>query len=158
VRKCLFFAVIFSVFGSLNASASLVAFHIVETGIPENRQPYQYTGIWEDAFMNVFFDAGYIVSNAPVLRLETKPSDDILNYVLNGNSEIRNFGIDYLLIAQLDYNGDTRQPAEINLVIFRVITNEKIYERKIEGKTYRSTREGQADIETIIRGLVSYIR
>ena len=158
MKKYFLFVVIFGILVSGNISASLVAFHIVETGIPESGAAYEYTQLWENAFMDVFFDAGYIVSNAPIIRIETKPDIGIFDYIINDIAEIRRWGVDYILITQLDYTGDSRLPAQIKFIIYKVTSNETILERNIEGRTYRSAREGQDDIRSIIRGLVPYIR
>ena len=32
-------------------------------------------GLWESGLMDVFFEAGHIVSNAPALRLDRKPAE-----------------------------------------------------------------------------------
>ena len=108
--------------------------------------------------MDVFFDAGHIVSNAPLMRFETKPQSDILQFAGISVIEARNWGIDYILIAQLDYSDVAQPPANITFYIYRVSANEKILERQITGKSYRSAREEYDDIRVIIRSLVQYIR
>jgi len=152
------FLIIFSLFISVNAGASTIAINIVETGTPESRSLYEYTELWEDAFMDVFFESGFIISNAPVMRFETKPVIGIFEYLFYDAAEINRWGVDYIFITQLDYTGTLRQPSEITFIIYRVKTKEIILERKIEGRTYRSTREGYDDIKSIVRGLVPFIR
>ncbi|MCL2276766.1 MAG: hypothetical protein FWC21_02595 [Treponema sp.] len=158
MRKGLLFMVILLLFLSAKIFASTVIINIIETGIPENRSVSEYTEIWEDAFMDVFFESGLIISNDSILRFETKPLINIFEYVVYDISEISKWGIDFIIITQLDYIGNIRQPSEINFIIYKVRTNEIVMERMIEGKTYRSTREGLDDIKSIVRGLVPYIR
>jgi len=158
MKKGLLIAVILGFFLNTNVWASMVLFYIVETGLPENGQISQQSVAWENAFMDVFFDAGYIVSNYPILRMETKPSADILQYISINFSEARNMGINFLIITQLDYNAGSQYPAEITFSIYKTATNEKILERQLQGRTYRTTREEFDDIRSIIRNLTPYIR
>jgi hypothetical protein len=150
-------ALFLSVFLVFSVQASVVSFYVIETGVSLEGTVNQHSRRWESAFMDVFFEAGYIVSNAPILRLETRPSDEILRTISFDTEEARGAGIDYMLIAQLDYNPDTTVPGNINLFIFRVIPHEKVFEMQITGKRYRSTREEIDDLKTIIRELVPYI-
>jgi len=158
MKKGLLFGVILYLFLGVNAGASTVALNIVEIGIPENRPLSEFTEIWEDAFMDVFFESGLIISNDPVLRLEFMPSISIFDYVIYDLNEFTKWGIDFVLITQLNYAGISRHPSEIGFIIYKVKTNEIILERKIEGRTYRSAREGIDDIKSIVRGLVPFIR
>ena len=155
--KRMIIALIFGFLLSFNAWASMVSFFLIETGMPENRPESQHSIQWENAFMDVFFDAGHIVSNAPVLRLETKPQSDILQVIAFNFADARSFGIDYILITMLDFTGDLPAPGEVTFVVFKVSSQEKVFERTIEGKTYRSSREEYDDLKAIARGLVPFI-
>ena len=157
MKKYIFVLFIGSFF-SLSAWASMVSFFVIETGLPESRLNNEHSVQWENAFMDVFFDAGYIVSNAPIIRFDTKPQGDILHFSGISVMEARNWGIDYMIIAQLDYSDVAQSPTNITFFIYRVNSNEKILERQITGKSYRSTREEYDDIRTITRSLVQYIR
>ena len=151
------FAAAFSFFLAAAANAAMVSFFVIEAGLPENAGSNQHSAQWENAFMDVFFDAGYIISNAPVLRVEAKPAGDLLTAACDIH-EARAWGIDYILVALLDYNTEMRIPEKISFLIYKVTSNERLFERQIDGKTYRSSREEYDDIKTIIRGLVPYIR
>jgi len=135
--------------------ASMVSFYVIETGLPDNGQVNNNSILWENAFMDVFFDAGYIVSNAPVLRLEEKPKGEILRHV--NILEAKNAGIDFLLIAQLDFNPDLNVE-EISFFIYSVSSKEKLMERQIEGRQPRAAREEYDYMKSIARGLITYIK
>ena len=136
----------------------MVSFFIVETGLPEGRSNNDHSVQWENAFMDIFFDAGYIVSNSPIVRLQTNPQDDLLRSAGINIMETRNWGVDYVVIAQLDYVSLTQSPEKISFIIYRVNTNEKIFDRQIDGKSYRSVREEYDDIRSIVRALVPFIK
>ncbi|MCL2801442.1 MAG: hypothetical protein FWD28_06780 [Treponema sp.] len=156
MKKGIIFLIIFGLFINITAGASLISFYVVEAGLSE-RENVQHAQIWEDAFLDVFFEAGYIVTNAPILRLQNKPNGDILGAVAFDAVDVSDGGIDYVLIAILDYTGNLPAPGEISFYIFKVIPRGLIYEKKIEGKTFRNMREELEDAKSIVRGLVPYI-
>ena len=143
----------------LNLSAfAMVSFYIVETGVTHETGNKQHSLQWEDAFLDVFFEAGHIVSNAPIMQMAAKPAGDILQTTAFDIMGARSGGIDYIIIAILDYIDDSPFPEEITFFIYRVNTNEKLFEEIIQGKTYRNAREEFEDLKAIVRGLVPHIR
>ena len=157
MKKRVFTVMIFVLFFNINAAASMVSFCVIETGLPENRAFSDHSVQWENAFMDVFFDAGYIVSNYPMTRLEEKPKNGIMESAGINIMDARIWGIDFIIISQLDYSDFGQPPNNITLLIYKVNTSEKIYERQFDGRTYRSAREEHDDIKGIIRSLVPYI-
>jgi len=150
-------AAFFGIFLALSAEASMISFYVIETGLPLDGGRNRHSMLWESAFMDVFFDAGYIVSNYPMLRLESKPEDNIIEVSGFDVDEAREGGIDYILIALLDYDSVLQPPGEISFFLFKVIQHEIIYEKRIPGKSYKSDRETTADLKTIIRELLPFI-
>jgi hypothetical protein len=112
---------------------------------------------WEDALMDAFFDAGYIVSNYPMLRLSSKPSEGILEASGFNIFEARDAGIDYMLIAQIDYTSALLPPGGFSFYVFTTNLHEVIYEKHFTGKSSRSERETSEDMNVIIRDLVIFI-
>jgi hypothetical protein len=158
MAKSIFLAVVFGIFLNLNAGASMVSFFVIETGLPEEGGNNRHSQYWESAFMDVFFDAGHIVCNFPIQRLQSKPEGEILRAISFDMDDARSAGVDFVFITYLDYNPDSMMPAEISFFIFKVNSREKILERRIAGKTYGSTREEVDDLKSIVRGLVPFIR
>jgi len=156
MSKRIAFILITGLFLSINAHSSMISFFVVETGLSDNAVNIRHSDVWENALMDVFFDAGHIVSNAPILRLERRPQGDILDIVGYDAMDARRSGIDFILIAILNYTSESQIPGEIHFFIYRVNSNEKILERQIPGKTYRNTREEYDDIKAIVRGFVPY--
>jgi len=139
---------------NLSVGAATVSFYVIETGINEEIDVKQSQSIqWENAFMDVFFDAGYIISNAPIMRLEKKPPD-ILQVVDINEAEI--YGIDYMLIVLLDYKKELKDSNEISFYIYRVIRKEKVFEKKIILKR-ESSPDDYKNMKSIAKGFVPYI-
>ena len=149
-----FLAACLYLFFAVNVHAAMVSFCVIETGLEENGQENQFSVIWENAFLDVFFEAGHIVCNAPVLRLENKPADNILR---NFNmQDVRNSGIDYLIIAMLDFNSAV-SPEEVVIFIYKVTPREKILERLLPERQTRTGRDELEYVKSIARGFVTYI-
>ena len=104
--------------------------------------------------MDVFFDSGYIVSNAPILRLDNKPTGDLIREF--DISEIRRGGIDFMIIAKLDYNDDLTL-SDVSFFIYKINPENKIYERKIERMPSRNERDEYAYMKSIAKGLIVYV-
>jgi hypothetical protein len=136
----------------------MVSLVLVETGLPLEGAKNQYSMRWENAFFDVFFDAGYILCNSPMLRFDIKPARSMEYMIQDEMEEARQGGADYFIIAQLDYVPGSMRPGEISLMMYTITPSKKIYEKKISGKAYRSENEEANDLKAIIRGLVSQIR
>jgi len=146
---------IFLVFG---LEAAMVSFMIVETGIPQEDGRIEHSELWEDAIFDVFFDAGHIVSNAPILRLDSKPSNEIQKMTAEDLFEARAGGADYFIIAQLDYASDIPKLSEIYFVLYKMSPYKKIHEKRITGKAYKTQKEEIDDLKYIARGLIPLIK
>jgi hypothetical protein len=135
----------------------MVSFFIIESGLPMEGVKNQHSLQWENAFFDVFFDAGYIVSNAPMMRIASKTKMSIEKFVEDEVDEAREGGADYFIVAQIDYSSDTFTPREVMLTLFRITPYSLIQERKITGKTYKSDKDEIEDLKTIVKGFVPRI-
>jgi hypothetical protein len=145
-------AVITGVCLNFSVSAAMVSFYVIETGLNEEAEVRQSI-LWENAFMDVFFDAGYIISNAPVLRLEDKPSD-VMQVV--DIQEAGTVGIDYMIVVLLDYAMGV-PPDEICFYIYGVSRQEMIIKKKIIPPQIKVAREEYENMKSIARGFIPYI-
>jgi len=146
----------------LNAEAYMVSFFVIESGLPPEGAKNQHSQQWENAFFDVFFDAGYIACNSPMMRITEKPKTSIEKFVKNEVDEAREGGADYFIVAQIDYSGGTLTggtltPNEISLVLYAITPFRLIKERKITGKIYRSEKDEIDDLRNIVRGIVPKI-
>jgi hypothetical protein len=157
MAKKIAFVFCLGVFFIFNASAYMVSFFIIETGLPLEGAKTQYSKLWENTFFDVFFDAGYIVCNSPMMRIEAKPKMSLEKFVKNEVDEARDGGADYFLVAQLDYSGGSSTPREISLVLFTVTPFRLIKEQKVMQRKYKSEKEEFEDLKSIVKGIVPKI-
>jgi hypothetical protein len=149
--------VIFIFFVVFGVEASMISFYVIETGLPQEGERNQHSLHLENALLDTFFDAGHIVSNAPIMRIETKPSGNFIqSSVIDLEEEALNAGVDYIVLAYLDYSG-SQSPGDISFYIYRVRGRVKVLERQVMGKTYRTTRDEIDDLKIIVGGLVPYL-
>jgi len=154
MSKRITIAVIIGILLTFSVSAATVSFYVIEAGMNEEADS-KISGLWENAFMDVFFDAGYIISNAPVMRLDRSPSNilQLIDFKTAGAC-----GIDYMLVVLLDYNKDFPSPEEASFYIYRVKKQEKVVERKVRLKPIKVTsRDDYNNMKSIARGFVPYI-
>jgi len=145
------------VFSVFNAAAYMVSFFIIETGLPLEGAKNQYSILWENTFFDVFFDAGYIVCNYPMMRLDSKPKMSMEKFVKDEVDEAREGGADYFLVAQLDYSGGSSAPREVSLVLFNVSPFRLIKEQKVMQRNYKSEKEEAEDLKSIVKGIIPKI-
>jgi len=151
------FVLFLGVFIIFSASAHMVSFFIIETGLPPEGAKSQYSKLWENAFFDVFFDAGYIVCNTPMMRVTTMPKMSLEKFVQDEVDEAREGGADYFLVAQIDYSSDSLTPGEVSLLLFNVTPFKLLKERKVKGKAYRSDKEEFEELKDIVKGIVPRI-
>jgi hypothetical protein len=117
-------------------SAYTVSFIVVETGLPEEQGVCEYSTLWETGLLDVFFDAGHIVSNAPVLRLNKPSAKQFPDEAAGRLNEANAGGADYLVLALLDYQGSgtprttNPKPNQVSLRLFKTTPFRFIGEEK----------------------------
>jgi len=157
MAKKIIFVLFLGVLFVFNASAYMVSFFIIESGLPLEGLKNQHSLQWENAFFDVFFDAGYIVCNAPMMRVAAKPKMSIEKFVEGEVDEARDGGADYFIVAQIDYSEGVITPNEISLVLFSITPYRIIKERKLTGKAYKSEKDEIDDLRNIVKGIVPKI-
>jgi hypothetical protein len=149
-------------FLNLPLSAVTVSFLVVETGLRENLGTSGYSALWEDSLLDVFFEAGHIVSNAPVKRLSRVPAADFPEEALADLSEATNGGAEYFILAHLDYPAfqTETEPALINisLRIYRTRPYELVYEERFASPGATAAKDESARAKQIVRRLIPHIK
>jgi hypothetical protein len=157
MKKNLAAVILFGILLTFKAEASLISFYVVETGLPENAGVNKHSLLWENTFMDVFFDSGYIVTNYPMMRFATAQEGNIQEIAGFDPFEAIDAGVDYILIAKLDYPSAIHPPEIISFYLFTVKQHEIIYEKQISGRRYGSDKDAIADMKKIIRELVQFV-
>ena len=115
-----------------------VSFLVLETGLEEAQGASRYSSLYESGLLDVFFDAGHIVSNAPILRLPGAPKQAFPEEAMHDLEEAVEGGMEYFVLAQLDYavppGGTIEKPRNVFLRIFRLRPHKLIYEQRYDGK------------------------
>ncbi|MDR2965791.1 MAG: hypothetical protein LBU88_08455 [Treponema sp.] len=155
--KKLAIAGLLAAFISVSAYANLISFYIVETGLPLEGERNRSSMLWENAFLDVFFDAGFIVTNYPMMRLPEKPRSNIIEAAGFDIREAREAGVDYILIAHLDYSDPANAPDNISFYVFKVNNHLVVYEKQITGRNFRQERDAIEELRKIVRELVPVI-
>ena len=155
-KRTLAAAVFLSVFFVFRIQAANVSFLVIETGLSFEAGANQHSELWESGLFDVFFEAGHIASNAPVLRIEANPKGEFPQEALDDLKEATDGGAEYFIIVLLDYDA-SQSPQAISLQLFRIDPYEKIFEQHYTGRAFSSTREEYDNLKVVIQGVVPYL-
>ncbi|MDR2186129.1 MAG: hypothetical protein LBO80_10785 [Treponema sp.] len=141
------------------ASAATVSFLVVETGIAEGAAA-ESSGIWESGLMDAFFDAGHIVSSAPVLRLSGAPDKPLPGEAEGSFNEALEGGADFFVLALLEFQDspDNPKPRRISLRLFSTRPRRFIYEEQLNGGPETVPGEEFAAARNAARAIVSRLQ
>ena len=112
------------------AFASLVSFSFVETGIGNEITGTQHGSVWEGGLMEVFFNAGYIVTNSPLLRVERKPDQALSGNILSEFEDAVEGGAEFFVLGFLECEaeGGRAIPIHMTIIIYETDSREQIFE------------------------------
>ena len=141
------------------ASASMVSFLLVETGIDEDISCGQFTSLWEGGLMDAFFDAGHIVTNSPIARMEKKPDRDLSGQVADDFSEAASGGADFYVLGFLEYRlqGSRGIPVGIALKVYSSDSQKLLFEQRFPAGTGKSLDEEYQFAQNAGRVIISQL-
>ncbi|MCL2832350.1 MAG: hypothetical protein FWD78_04195 [Treponema sp.] len=132
-RKCLLTAALILGLTAAPLFASMVSFLVVEEGLQPGSDAGDYSSLWEGGLMGAFFDAGHIVSNSPVLRVEKlSPSGEntaVPAEVQKDYLEANSGGADFFILAVLEYRLQDKKmkPFQVDIKIIRTNNGQLVY-------------------------------
>jgi hypothetical protein len=173
-------------FAVLNAPAFAAGLFVLvaETGegaggraSPDRREAgFESSALWEACLLDVFFEAGHVVSNSPVLDLggfdgaalpgpESPPAEFPAEMEAE-LAEARSGGADYLILALLNYpaSADRKtRPGRVSLRVYGLEPFRFVYggtsSLDLPGQTAAARAESETgQAKRLIRGLVPYIK
>ncbi|MDR0689894.1 MAG: hypothetical protein LBG08_06480 [Spirochaetaceae bacterium] len=119
--------------------AANISVLVIETGVREGGAVHESSNLWETGLLDAFFDAGHIVSNAPIMSITmsvTKSqSKEIPDEARANLEEAVQGGADFFILVLLDYQGVTAanalqiKPQAVSLRLFRTRPYKFLYEQ-----------------------------
>jgi hypothetical protein len=160
LKKFLIFGLFFCIFAMPVLFAATVSCLVIETGpLPEGPRS-QYSKLWENNLMDVFFDNGHIVSNGRMVRLNHRSKDSFPIEAMNDFEEAKKSGMDYFLVAIIEHpDRDATWKSEIvYLRLFSTKTQDLINEQVYEDNQPRSAKEENDNIKMTIGLMAAKIK
>jgi len=151
LKKYLIFALLFCVFIMPCLFGATVSCLVIETG-PTGGTKSQYSSMWENNLMDVFFDTGHIVSNARMIRLDRKPAENFPGAAENDYQDARINGMDFFVIAIIEQNQN------VSLRLFSTKSRDLIKEQVYAYSVPKSAREENENIKIAISLIASQIK
>jgi hypothetical protein len=132
--------------------AATVSVLVMEAGNPGD-QTGQYSIMWENGLLEVFFDTGHIVTNSPRVSLVENPADGFPDEAEKEFEGAQQGGMDYFLIAVVDY-----ARSNVSLRLFNTKSPKMIHEQKYTVTTYRNVKEEYDKIKKAVEDMAAYLK
>jgi len=145
--KKLLLAIVIVVMGFMPLTAATVSVLVIETGLPSETGLSPSASVWESGVMDAFFDAGYIVSNAPSMQLAKASISQIPPEARRDFEEARLGGADFFVVVHLNYPASVdgtavaELPKTVVMAAFSIATGEVIYEASMGTRSWGNPRE-----------------
>jgi hypothetical protein len=153
--KRLFLPLALVLFAVLPLAAANVSFLIIETGLSPESGSNQHSGLWESGLLDVFFDSGHIVSNAPIMRLDYEPEERFPEEARYELEDALRGGVEYFILAILEYQrGGSFGPRNVSLRLFKTRPLAMIYETSYADTKSTNLKEEFDNLKQAARGLV----
>jgi hypothetical protein len=133
------------------APAATISFMVIETGIREEVPTADSSRLWEYALLDVFFETGHIVSNAPILRVAEKPQKSLPDEAMAPLNEALEGGAEFFIVAVLDYQNlsqsgtELPRPGNISLRLFKTAPYRFLYSREYTAQDIRAVGKDEID-------------
>ncbi|MDR0597864.1 MAG: hypothetical protein LBG14_05095 [Treponema sp.] len=150
---------------AVSAQGATVSFMVIETGIREEIPTADSSRLWEYALLDVFFDTGHIVSNAPILRAAEKPGKNLPDEARSSLSEALEGGAEFFVVAVLEYQNPPQggtadlRPRNISLRLFKTAPYRFMYSQEYAAPDLRAA--GMDEVKNamqVARALAAHLR
>ena len=141
------------IFAASPVGAAAVSFLVIESGLPAGVTEKQYAAAWENGLLEIFFENGHIVSNAPMLRLAEKPVHNFPDEAERDFELAQKGGMDYFLVTVVDHPG-----FNVSLRLFSTKSRLLIQEYSYTGKKPHRAREEYEHIKAAVRVMTAHLR
>jgi hypothetical protein len=100
--------------------------------------------------LEVFFESGHIVSNAPIIRLHERPDEEFPSEAERDFDFAKEGGMDYFIVAIIDH----KAPRNVSLRLFSVRT-----QKLIQNQTFTETpaRNKSEEYENIVKAVEAFV-
>lgn len=145
------------------AFAANISFLVIETGVREGSPVNEASNLWETTLMDMFFDAGYIVSNAPMMGLSRFPDKALPDEAQGSLEEALQGGADFFVLALLDYQGALAlnvpqiKPQAVLLRLFSTRPYKFLFEQNYSSRTPSPERDELSAMKNAVRMLLPHI-
>jgi hypothetical protein len=140
--------------------ASMISILVIETCLQQETVVDEYSSLWEDGLMGVFFDAGHIVTNGTIMRLDKNPLKEFPDEAQADFHEASEGGAEYYVLALLEYKNQdgTIKPAGISIRLYSMVPRKLIYEQRFPAGQSADLKEEYAHANQAARALISHLK
>ena len=137
----------------LPLGAATVSVLVIETSLNTDSINSQYSELWENSLMDVFFDMGHIVSNSSRIWVNEKPKGGLPAEARSDVKDAYEGGMNYFVIAIVNYD-----LSDVSLRLFNTKSLQMVVERKYEVTAFRNTKDENENIKKAARAMAAYLK
>ena len=144
MKKNIVFGLIFCIFTVFPVSAANISFLVMETGIHHGSPSVRYSEMWENGLLEIFFEMGHIVSNAPMLQLLEKPADTFPSEAEKDYEDAKQGGMEFFVVALINYpvtRANNVKPQNVILRLFNTKSEKLIHEKTFSDIKSKNAKE-----------------
>jgi len=157
LKKNIVLGLLFCILGVFPLSATNVSFLVIETGLHQESRVDQYSAMWENGLFDVFFENGYIASNAPMMRLFDRPDETFPSEAERDFENAKSGGMDYFIIAVINYQTPRGTAiARAQNVILRLFNTQSEQMLHEKNHTVTPARNERAEYENIKKAITEF--
>jgi hypothetical protein len=149
---------------AVGAQGATVSFMVIETGVREDVPTVNASRLWEYALLDVFFDTGHIVSNAPIARIAAQPQKNLPDEARGSLDEALEGGADFFVVAVLDYQNpspagaDQLHPRNISLRLFQTAPYRFLYSREYTAADLHIAEQDEvSNAMNVVRAMAAHL-
>ena len=154
LKKTLLPGLLFLVFAAFRLDAATVSFLVIETGLPRDSGSSRHSAMWENGLMDVFFETGHIVSNAPILRVYRKLNEGFPGEAERDFKEAQESEVDFFVVVVVSHP----EPHNVSMRLFRTNSQQMLFEHKYTEKAYKTQKEEYDTVKSSIGVLAARVR
>jgi hypothetical protein len=153
LKKNAIIGIFITIFAIFPANAATVSVLVMETARPQGDPTGQYSIMWENGLLEVFFETGHIVTNSPRVPIDGKAPDGFPHEAEKDFENAQQGGLDYFLIAIVDYS-----LSNVSLRLFNTRSPQMIREQKYPVTVSKDDKEEYAKIKTAVEAMTVYMK
>jgi hypothetical protein len=153
-KKNLIAGLVLCILAASPLGAATVSFLVIEARPSGSSAANQYTLLWENGLLEVFFESGHIVTKSPIVQMNTKPSAVMPQEAEREFEVAQEGGMDYFLVTVVEYPA----PHAVSMRLFSTGSRTMVWEQQYAAAGSKTAKDEYEYIKKAIRDMAVQIQ